>query len=181
MNISHDKKRAVIQWILKNNTFYQREIIWLLQYIMKRDHILDNIRFVYEAHLCPRSIIISNIDSETRPFRFYKDHVVTTDVDKAFHDIRLNHNEILYMEFIFDGVRNSTIYASVLEEHPYLPDDFYLNNDDYIYLDKFIEHLSLEQEMKNINKKIDEALDQGNREEFFKWTNRLLQIKQNNK
>ncbi|MGM8213968.1 ReoY family proteolytic degradation factor [Bacillaceae bacterium W0354] len=181
MNVTPEKKRIFIKWFLANHSFYHREIVWLLQYVMKRDHLLNQIHFVYEAHLCPRSIVISKVQDEKRPFRFYKDHVVTTEVDKAFHDIRLNPEESLFMEFIFDGVRQSLLYANVLEDNPYLPDDYYLNNEDYIYLEKFIETQTKEYEIKRLKQMIDDALDEGNEDDFLQWTDKLKNIQQKEK
>ncbi len=181
MDISLNKKRRFIYWFLSNHQFNQREVVWLLQYVMKRDYLLKQIHFVYEAHLCPRSIILSTVTDEKRPFRFYKNHIVTTDVEKAFHDIRLNPEEAIYFECIYEDVRKSLMYASVLEDNPYLPDDYYLNNEDFTQLEKMLTKKTVQFEIKQLKRKIDTALDEGNEEDFLKYAEHLRHIQQKEK
>ncbi|MBR7553247.1 ReoY family proteolytic degradation factor [Allobacillus sp. GCM10007491] len=173
MQVPSERKKAFIEWFLTTHPPEQREVVWLLQYILKREQLLNGIHFIYEAHLTPRSIIVSTEEEESRPFRFYKEHIVTTDVDKAFHDIRLNQDQELFIEFIYEDVRQSAEYADVLEENPYLPDDYYLEKKDYNAIEKFLEETSRENEKKSLQKRINEALDQGDEEAFLKWSKLL--------
>ncbi|TFB23971.1 IDEAL domain-containing protein [Filobacillus milosensis] len=181
MSLSPGKKRIFIKWYLENFDTDKREMVWLLEYVMKRDYLLNHIHFVFEAHLCPRSIIISNNKKEKRPFRFYKDHVVTTDVDKAFHDIRLNPEETLYVEIVFDGVRQSYEYAEVLEDNPYLPEDYYLQNEDYVLLENIIDDSTRHSKINYLKNKIDQALDLGDIESFNKWSEELNNLRESKK
>ncbi|WP_277673414.1 ReoY family proteolytic degradation factor [Piscibacillus halophilus] len=181
MGVSTNQKRVFIKWYLDNYKTERREMVWLLEYILKREHILQNIHFVFEAHLCPRSIIISTDDEVKRPFRYYKDHVVTTDVDKAFHDIRLNPDETMYVEIIFDGNRQSVEYAEVLEDNPYLPDDYYLENEDYIFLENILEESSHHSKINILKNKIDYALDIGDVQSFNKWSKELKDLMERKK
>ncbi|SDN61443.1 Uncharacterized protein YpiB, UPF0302 family [Tenuibacillus multivorans] len=176
MGISSIEKNAFIKWYLSNFKTEHREMVWLLEYVMKRDYLLKHVHFVFEAHLCPRSIIISTKEKEKRPFRYYKDHVVTTDVDKAFHDIRLNPEETLYIEMVYDNVRQSLHYAEVLEDNPYLPEDYYLQNEDYILLEKIMEETTYKSKVQFIKSKIDQALDIGDMDLFFKWSEELKKL-----
>lgn len=181
MGVTTNQKRLFINWYLDNFKTERREMVWLLEYMLKRENILKNVHFIFEAHLCPRSIIIATDDDEKRPFRYYKDHVVTTDVDKAFHDIRLNPDEKLYIEVKFEGNRQSVEYAKVLEDNPYLPDDYYLENDDYILLERFIEESSRLSEIHLLKSKIDAALDSGDVHSFNKWSEKLNKLKEKRK
>lgn len=106
MGVTTNQKRVFINWYLDHHRTERREMVWLLEYILKRENILKHLHFVFEAHLCPRSIIISTDNDEKRPFRYYKDHVVTTDVDKAFHDIRLNPEDTIYVEMKLKEIDN---------------------------------------------------------------------------
>ena len=173
MQVPSEKKKAFIEWFLATHPQEQREVVWLLQYMSKRDQLLSRIHFIYEAHLTPRSIIISTEAAENRPFRFYKEHIVTTDVDKAFHDIRLNQDQELFVEFIFEDVRHSAEYAEVLEENPYLPDDYYLENTDYHAIEQFLQATSQENKRQSLRKRVNEALDQGDEKAFLKWSKLL--------
>ncbi len=173
MGVNVQDKQSFIRWYLINHPPEQREVVWLLEYIMKRQQLLKKVHFIYEAHLTPRSIILSNVEDENRPFRFYKEHIVTTDVDKAFHDIRMNPDKTLYIELIFQNVRQSMMYSSVLEENPYLPDDYYLYNQDYEAIDHFLDNFQKVNQRKAIEQKINQALDQGDEKAFLKWSKQL--------
>ncbi|GAA0458953.1 ReoY family proteolytic degradation factor [Alkalibacillus silvisoli] len=166
MNVSPLKKKAFIDWFLDHYDLPQREIVWLFDYLLKRDELLENLHFVFEAHLCPRSMIISVQQGEKRPFRYYKEHVVTSEVEKAFHDIRMNQGEPLYLEISFEGIRHSKEYISVLEDNPFLPDDYYLNDQDYKELDTLLNYVTNEQYIAGLKTKIDHALDTGDYEAF---------------
>lgn len=98
---------------------------------------------------------------------------MTTDVDKAFHDIRLNQDQELFVEFIFEDVRHSAEYAEVLEENPYLPDDYYLENTDYHAIEQFLQATSQENKRQSLRKRVNEALDQGDEKAFLKWSKLL--------
>ncbi|WP_017185992.1 ReoY family proteolytic degradation factor [Alkalibacillus haloalkaliphilus] len=166
MEISPLQKKAFIDWFLDQYDLPKREIVWLFDYLLKRDELLNNLHFVFEAHLCPRSMIISVQEGEERPFRFYKEHVVTNEVEKAFHDIRMNHGEPLYVEMNFEGVRNSEEYISVLEDNPFLPDDYYLKDSDYKEIDLLLNYITNEQYILELKSKIDQALDEGDLKSF---------------
>ncbi|RPF55774.1 ReoY family proteolytic degradation factor [Aquisalibacillus elongatus] len=180
MGVSTNQKRLFIKWYLETFHTEKREMVWLLEYVMKRDNLLQNIHFVYEAHLCPRSIVMTSDENAKRPFRYYKDHVVTTDVDKAFHDIRLNPDETLYIELIFDYNRSSLEYAEVLEDNPYLPEDYYLENEDYVLLEKFLSNATYYSKINILKLKIDQALDIGDVEGFHKWSQELNDLMKSN-
>ncbi|PKR78844.1 hypothetical protein CEY16_03565 [Halalkalibacillus sediminis] len=181
MDVTINQKRGMIEWFLDEYDMKQREITWLLEYLIKRDHLLEKIRFVYEAHLCHRSLIISVDDSDSRPFRFYKEHIVTTDVDKAFHDVRLNTDELMYVELKFPGIRQTTEYAEVLEDNPYLPDDYYMKNEDYQSLEKLWTEMDFESKKSDLLQKIDDALDCNDKEAFLKWSKEIEKLSREDK
>src|SRR5690625_1814647 len=138
MNVSIQEKKDFITWFLYHHMPENREVVWLLEYIQNRNELLQSLHFVFDAHFCPRSIVIHSAGQVKQPFRFYKSHICTIDVDKAFHDVRLNQQDPLYVECIFESVRQSPEYARVLEVNPYVPDKYYLNEEDLRELDSFL-------------------------------------------
>ncbi|WP_188206014.1 ReoY family proteolytic degradation factor [Alkalibacillus aidingensis] len=176
MDLSPIQKRAFIDWFMEHYSMPQRELVWLFDYMLKRDELLNNIHFVFEAHLCPRSMIISVQDHDNRPFRYYKEHVVTTEVEKAFHDIRMNPEESLFVEVIYPNVRHSQEYMSVLEDNPYLPDDYYLKDKDYKAIDSFLDYVIQQQYVEKLKSKIDMALDKGDFQSFNYYSKRLKEL-----
>ena len=56
----------------KNYQLKRRECVWILNYLLSNDELLKRIRFVEEAHYCPRAMVMSTVDSTGVPFRFTK-------------------------------------------------------------------------------------------------------------
>lgn len=90
-------KKTFVRWFLKNFQLKRRECVWILNYLLSNDNLLENIHFVEEAHYCPRAIVMSSVDSNGVPFRFYKGNIMTSDAEKSFHDLRLHPNESMYI------------------------------------------------------------------------------------
>ncbi|WP_027963368.1 ReoY family proteolytic degradation factor [Halalkalibacillus halophilus] len=176
MSVTIEEKKHFIKWFLSEMKMKQREITWLFEYMYNRDDLLKHVHFIHEAHLCPKSILVSIQEDERRPFRFYKSHVVTSEVDKAFHDIRLNQDEEIYIEVLYPGVRHSLAYLKVLEENPFLPDDYYMEKDDYLEMDTLIDQLTYEQKVEEYKLKIDEALDESDVASFNLYAEKLNQL-----
>ena len=118
-------KKNFVRWFLKNFQLKRRECVWILNYLLSNDELLENIHFVEEAHYCPRAIVMSSVDSNGVPFRFYKGNIMTSDAEKSFHDLRLYPNENMYIQLNFPNVppnpvvfgclRGKPIYAKILE------------------------------------------------------------------
>ncbi|MET3682330.1 uncharacterized protein YpiB (UPF0302 family) [Alkalibacillus flavidus] len=170
MYVSPVKKQVFLNWFLDHYELPKREMVWLFDYMLKREELLNHIHFVFDAHLCPRSMVISVQPDEKRPFRYYKEHVVTSEVEKAFHDIRMNLQEPLYVELNFPGFRQSIEYSDVLIDNPYMPDDYYMHDDDYQVVDALLQHVTDEQYISQLKQKIDESLDAGNDEAFYHYS-----------
>ena len=83
-------KKEFVRWFLKRYKLKRRECVWILNYLLSHEQILQNVHFTDEAHYCPRAMIISTTKSESIPFRFYKGNLMTADAEKSFHDLRLH-------------------------------------------------------------------------------------------
>lgn len=172
---AHEKK-AFIFWFLNQYDMKLRESNWIMTFLANNNHALENIHFVRNAADTPRSIVISSKCSDQPAFRFYKEKLMTTDAEKAFHDIRLNPFEPLYIELHFHQSNQSSQYAFVLEENPYLPDDFYITAEDRKQTENIIDY-SLQMHKKELLlKEIDQALDAKNKEKFINLTKELHEI-----
>ena len=76
-----NEKKAFIRWFLKNFQLKRREGVWILNYLLSNDDLLEHVHFVDEAHYCPRAIVMSTVDTTSIPFRFYKDNIMTSDAE----------------------------------------------------------------------------------------------------
>ena len=127
---------------------------------------MEKVHFVERAEFCPKALIISATDVDNVPFCFHKEKHVTMDAEKAFHDIRLNQHEEVYIQLNFTNSRSNPNYVAVLEDNPYLPESEMATVDSIvaeIILDKalssFSEKLWYEQMNEALDKKDKEAFD----------------------
>lgn len=172
--VSNGQKKTFLRWILDRHLLTNREIIWLLHYLMSNDKLLGLIHIVDEVARVSRSITIGCPDNGRPIFRYVKTTVETNDPEKAFHDLRMNQEEDIYMELDIETVRRSPIYFSVLEENPNNPVDVH---------EKYGEMANcaaVEAERNfiadRLNKAINEALDQGNQDQFYLLSKQLNQL-----
>ncbi|MBN3555905.1 YpiB family protein [Fictibacillus nanhaiensis] len=170
------EKKDFIKWFLNHYQLKKRECVWLLNYLVSDDQLMEKVHFVEKAEYCPKAIIMSAQCTDGVPFRFYKQNVLTTDAEKSFHDIRLNQEEEIYLELNFNASRLTPEYASVLEENPHLPQNMSMDKKYGIWAEMVLEK-SIETYRKNdIMAKIDAALDQKDYDSFTKWTNELKNL-----
>jgi len=176
-SISIQDKKTFINWFLTNYQLKKRESVWILNYLINHESLLSNVHFIREAKFCPRGMIISAQCSDEVPFRFYKDHIVTTDAEKSFHDIRLNRHEPIYIQLSFKNSHQSIEYNAVLEDNPFLPDDFFITKKEKQLAKEFLNYTLFEAEKRQLLKQIDHALDNQDKKMFNELTNKLNQLK----
>lgn len=172
---THEKK-AFIFWFLNQHEMKRRESSWILTYLANHQKVLKHVHFVRDAAYCPRSIVISAKDTEQMAFKFYRNQLMTTNAEKAFHDIRLNPFEELFIELHFHDANQSPQYVSVLEENPFLTDDFYITEEDKVASQAFLDYTLQLQKRDYILKEIDQALDLKNEQKFNELAEKLYQI-----
>lgn len=175
-SVSIKDKKEFIRWFLSNYQLKRRESVWILNYLINHDSILEKVHFVREARYCPRGIVISTQCSKDVPFRFYKNHIVTTDAEKSFHDIRLNRNEPVYIQLSFKSSNQCASYVAVLEDNPFLPDDFFITKQERKLAAKILETSLFDYQKERIQLKIDNALDKRDQEAFLTYTEQLAEL-----
>lgn len=171
-------KKAFVRWFLKNYQLKRRECVWILNYLLSNDELLKHIRFVEEAHYCPRAMVMSTVESTGVPFRFYKGNVMTADAEKSFHDLRLNEKEDMYLQLNFPNIPPSTQYLAVLEENPFMPETLLVNEKDRLLAEEMLSTSLLVFQQEKLLAQIDEALDQGDEDRFYELSNLLQVLKQ---
>lgn len=175
--VSISEKKEFVQWFLRNHQLKRRECVWILNYLLSDEAILNNVHFTEEAHYCPRAMVMSTVDTPGIPFRFYKGNIMTSDAEKSFHDLRLNSDEQLYIQLNFQDIPPSTEYLAVLEENPYMPKSRQTSEHDRIVAEQLVnESLHHFQEEKLLIA-IDQALDKGDRERFIELSQLLQNIR----
>lgn len=152
----------------------RRECIWILNYMIGHEHLLEKTHFVEDAHYCPRAMIMSTTESKEAPFRFYKGSLMTADAEKSFHDLRLHPDEDLYIQLNFNACPPSAEYLSVLEENPYVPEEASISEADRETAEVLMTEALMTFQKEALLKQIDEALDANDQQTFFRLS-RLLQ------
>lgn len=171
--VSLDEKKEFIRWVLKGFQMKRREVIWILNYMITNDELLQSTHFVEDAHYCPKAIVLSTTNSVGGvPFRFYHGSIMTADAEKTFHEIRTKPNEDLYIQVNFTSQTAPLPYFNVLEENQYKPK--YLKDETVEKEANFIIEESLRQFQENmLLKKIDLALDTKNKKAFLALTSKM--------
>ncbi len=174
--ISVQDKKSFIQWFLNHYQLKKRESVWILNYLINHKKILSNVHFVREAKFCPRGIIITSHCSEEVPFRFYKNQLVTTDAEKSFHDIRMNQHEPLYIQLNFKKSYQNVLYAAVLVENPFIPDEYFITKKDQEIAKQLLEKSLYDYQKNQLQVKIDCALDEKDQQTFQELAKKLHRL-----
>ena len=117
--ISIDDKRSFLKWFLRHYQLKNRECVWLLNYILSDNQMINILRFVDTITDCPRAMMISEKSTQDPSFLYRKGSVETNQPEKAFHDIRLDTTELIFVKLIFPESSRSSEFVSVLEENPF--------------------------------------------------------------
>lgn len=171
--ISVVDKKEFLKTFLQHYELKRRECAWLLNYLMNDDKLMERVHFVEKAELTPKAIVISTKGVDSIPFSFQKEQHITTDAEKAFHDIRLNPEEDVYIELRFIGSKQYFPYLAVLEDNPYLPENRELAKLYQQEVEKLIEASLHQYKRKRLLDKIDQALDEKNKDLFERLVNEL--------
>lgn len=174
--VSVNEKKDFIRWFLNHYQLKRRECVWILNYLMSHDQLMEKVHFVEQAQYCPRGLIMSTHCIDDVPFRFYKENVMTTDAEKSFHDIRLNRDEEIYIQLNFHASNKAHQYAAVQEDNPYLPKNNQVNEKDRLIAERFLTASIQRFQKEKLLQLIDHALDNHDENEFKKLTEELKKL-----
>lgn len=170
------EKKEFLKWFLKNHRFQIRECVWLLNYFISDDLVMENIRFVEHAEFCPKAIIVSTVCSNETPFQFLKENIVTFDVEKSFHDIRLNPDEEVYVQLNFKNAHKNLQYSLIVEENPFLPESMQPRKQYAIWTDFILDESLFKYKKEQLDKQINQALDNNDKKAFLQLTTELKKL-----
>ncbi|CAM3056969.1 ReoY family proteolytic degradation factor [Filibacter tadaridae] len=169
-------KKDFVRWFLKRHKLKRRECVWILNYLLSHEHLLQNVHFTDEAHYCPRAMVMSTTGTESIPFRFYKGNIMTADAEKSFHDLRLHPDDRMYIQLNFHNSHSCPEYASVREENPFLPSYLQVSESDKRIAEKLLEESVATMTVDMLLKNVDEALDANDEERFITLSNMLKEL-----
>ncbi|MBG9590550.1 ReoY family proteolytic degradation factor [Cytobacillus firmus] len=174
--VSVNEKKDFIRWFLNHYQLKRRECVWILNYLMSHDQLMEKVHFVEQAQYCPRGLIMSTHCVDEVPFRFYKENVMTTDAEKSFHDIRLNRDEEIYIQLNFHASNKAHQYAAVMEENPFMPKTLQINEKDRLIAERFLTESLEKFKREKLLELIDEALDKQDKKAFSVLTQQLNRL-----
>ncbi|MCL6571914.1 MAG: ReoY family proteolytic degradation factor [Bacillus sp. (in: Bacteria)] len=174
--VSVNEKKDFIRWFLNHYQLKRRECVWILNYLMSHDQLMEKVHFVEQAQFCPRGLIMSTHCVDKVPFRFYKENVMTTDAEKSFHDIRLNRDEDIFIQLNFHAANQVHQYAAVQEENSFVPKHLQENEKDGLIAEQFLRNSIDRFQREKLLQLIDEALDTQNQKAFQILSERLNKL-----
>ncbi|WP_088808556.1 MULTISPECIES: ReoY family proteolytic degradation factor [Listeria] len=175
-SISVDEKKDFIRWLLNTHQMKMREAMWVLNYIAGHDQIIQYVHFVDDLEGCNRGLVLSAEGVDFEPFRFFKGKLTTSNPEKAFHDIRLNWDEELYIVLHFSDALSSPEYALVREDNPHK--DLQIGEEEQQLATDFLDRTLSSFMMESVQKEIDRAIDAGDKERFLELTAFLKEMKE---
>lgn len=179
--VSLEEKKDFIKWFLDQEQVRHRGAGWILNYLLNHEIVLNKVHFVEHAGYSPRGIVITAKSADAPDFTFYKDGKTFHNPERAFHDIRLNWHNNIYLELLFDGAWFTPEYLTVIEDNP-----FYTWNDNVPEETIELAHEGLDNLVygatrDKILEGIDRALDQKDEKSFMQYSHLLDQLNQNSR
>lgn len=175
-SIPNADKKIFIRWFLKNYQLKRREGVWILNYLLTNETLLRHVRFIEEAHYCPRAIVMSTVETGGLPFRFYKGNMMTNDAEKAFHEIRLHPEQDTFIQLNFTNIPPNSHFIAVVEDNPYIPSNKPVRKLDRKIAEEIVKTSLFSHQENYLRKEIDLALDSGEKEQFFILTEQLKKL-----
>jgi uncharacterized protein YpiB (UPF0302 family) len=177
--ISIEEKKVFLKWFIDSYELKQRECLWLLNYILNDDRLLSLLKFVQSVAVCPRAMVIRTKTIPGNPFLYRKETVETDAPEKAFHDVRLDQEEPIYVSLIFPDSAHSVPYLSILEENPY--ETLQMKERYGGQALRLVSHMEQTFLIERLNKEIDGALKTGDHGRFHELTDQLKEVLENYK
>lgn len=174
--IKLEHKKAMIKWFSENHKLRRRESLWILNYLINHDIVLNKTHFVENVQATPRGIKMGAANTQGRSFLFYKDGIEYEDPEKAFHEIRMNWHEPLYLELDFNEAYLSPHYVKVLEDNPYAKWNDMVPSDLAMLAEDAIDQFLLNERRNELLADIDQTLADDDKEKFILLSNELIDI-----
>ncbi len=154
----------------------RRESMWILNYLLNHDIVLNKAKFVEHAEKTPRGIKMAAVGSEQEAFKFYKDGHSFDNPEQAFHEVRLNWHTDLYIELLFSDSWMSAEYLAVLEDNPFASWNDTISDEMNVEVNDAIDYFQLSEKRNELIREIDRALENDEKEAFLALTKELKEI-----
>ncbi|WP_017725876.1 YpiB family protein [Halalkalibacterium ligniniphilum] len=175
--ISVAEKRQFLQWFLNSQQLKRKEARQVLEHMIKRHHILENVSFTEEIKLSETTMVISSMNSDEPGFVFYSQQRKTDDVARALGELMANPSKKVNLILHFYGKSLNHQYLQLLDAPAKERVMRYKQFQHYAKeTDQLIESIILETEKEALRQQIDEALDQKDEARFKRLVAELNEL-----
>ncbi|MHC5229356.1 ReoY family proteolytic degradation factor [Enterococcus sp. LJL99] len=181
MFINVSDKKDFLVWLVNNVSFSQREILWILNYLINHEAILNNVHFVEQADKTDRGVRVASAGTDENPISLFLAGKEFTDTDQVFHEIRMNWKKDLYLECIFEDSWQNSQYLSILEDNPYAKWNEQISEDVLERINEFFNQEEKQAKIDLLYSEIDLALENKDQDGFLKLSDELNQFKKEKK
>ena len=178
MFVSLSEKKKFLTWLVNTVPFGRREVLWILNYLLTHDAILNNVHFVENVEKTDRGIRVVADGLGKEPLLLFIQAQEFTDPEQIFHEIRMNWRKALYLECVFPEAWQKSQYLSVLEDNPFAPWNEQVDQEVARAIDQYFKQEEQTQRMALLKAQIDDALETGNKEAFLELSDELNRLKQ---
>ena len=180
------QKKEFIRILLKKYQMKRRECVWILNYLLSHETMLDRVHFVEDlgvnqGHQIPDDFIgmvMSTTVSGGVPFRLYFDRgKMTADAEKAFHKLRLSSkDQHFYLQLNFTNPMSMPEFVAAVESNPFSKEDEVTDviRQEAIRLSDQVSQSSV---VFSLEQAIDEAIDNNDKESFLEYSKQLVNLK----
>ncbi len=166
-------KKQFVAWLIKNYSIPKRETLWILNYLLNHDLMLKHVHFVEGALETPRGMLLVSDVPDEESFIFCKDGQRFTNPEQAFHDLRLRGQGECYISLgCLEAYQILTLFG-VLEDNPYVVQEIEVSDE----IEEQLSNFSVELLALSIEKAIDKALEEGDRERFYRLSEKLQKLR----
>lgn len=176
LTVSLEEKKSFLNHFIK--TYKSSDIIWFFEDLIKHHEKLTQIRFVDKLLPRERGLYIVIDDYNNLFYFFKKGRVKLKNIHTAYHELNLDHTSAFYIAINFTNENLSQAWQQVVEMS-----DAYIENL-RSETELFLNHLSQVNQINWLQTKIDEALEDRDKNAFEKYVallNGLNELRRHNK
>ena len=169
--VSIEQKRTFLYWFMYHHKVQAHDLEWFLNDLLEDNQALTQIHFVDDITDCPKGIIITSHLNEQISFTFFKNHVKTSNVYTAYHEMNLHKNEALFIQVNFPFCTHNELYQAVIEDGVEVKSALTESTEEIL-------HQTIQQDRQTFLKnQINQALEQEDHEAFMYYSSQLKELK----
>lgn len=175
--VSLIQKKKFLKWFLMNKKLKSREGIWIINYMLSKNDFLERVHFVESVTHAPTGLMLSSIEVHNTSFSFNSGTKTSINPDMSFMELRKNTGEPIYLDLQFKDRYSNELFLSVLEEATFhSPEHTNVSRKEIQNIDSFLGEFVVSNKIHSLEKEINIALEQGDKDKFLVLTEEYNQI-----